>query len=311
MFLDEFLDVALVARLRPPSLFVLSRLLVELLHDLVQPAVAQPEQLPLLASDHGDDRAVRTGDERYQRCQVEVAADTDAVGNPLEQRQGRPEVVVARREDRQAPGPVTLEIVVEPARDALEVALQARASIVREVRPLRLLRRREQRVHSRLRVAGRRHLRWIEVDVDADRAAVLGAEPRELAELYPGHRTGHSRRFLYHGAPILCVALRRDRLHGGARRPTARGARGDASRGGSPNARRRPALSKLTPEPAVQPRLIGGRPPLRRERVPPCARARRPAQRRARGGALRVPSRRCLPQLRGTNGHRRMAGGTP
>jgi hypothetical protein len=79
MLLDELLDVALVATLRPPALVVLTGLLVVVLRYLLEAPGTQPIELSLLATDDGDDRSVRVRDERYERREVEAVPDSDAV----------------------------------------------------------------------------------------------------------------------------------------------------------------------------------------------------------------------------------------
>src|SRR5437773_12114978 len=62
----------------------------------------------------------------------------------------------------------------------------------------------DQRVHSTGRVTGGRGDARVEIDVDADRAAFLRAEPRQFAEPIPAHRCSHLR-LPYRKAAILCV----------------------------------------------------------------------------------------------------------
>ena len=133
MLLHELLDVPLVARLRPAALVVPAGLLLEVVADLLQPPCLQPVQVSLLAPDDGDDRPVRARDDGNERREEEVPADLEAVGHGLGQGDRRPEVVEARGEDRRRLRAVTVEVVVEPARDPLEVRLQAAALLVRQI----------------------------------------------------------------------------------------------------------------------------------------------------------------------------------
>ena len=72
VLVDELLDVALVARLRPAALVVPAGLLVVVLGDLLEPPAAQPVELAALAADDGDERALAAADERHERREVEA-----------------------------------------------------------------------------------------------------------------------------------------------------------------------------------------------------------------------------------------------
>src|ERR1043166_3603577 len=62
----------------------------------------------------------------------------------------------------------------------------------------------DQRVHSNGRITGGRRDARVEIDVDADRAAVLRAEPRHLAAPVPAHRCSRQR-LPYRKAAIVCL----------------------------------------------------------------------------------------------------------
>src|SRR5436190_3442128 len=205
MLLDELLDVALIARLRPAALIVATRLLIELVDDLLEAPGSQPVDLALFASDNGDDRPVATRDEGNERREVEVAAHANTFGDGLREQQRAPVVVEGGGEDGKPVRAVTLELVVEPPSDALEVRLQPEAPLVREIGPVDLLGLVQDGIHSRLRVPRRRHLRRIQVQVEADGTAVLGAERRELAQSWPGHGSRHRPPVGYHDGAILCL----------------------------------------------------------------------------------------------------------
>ena len=80
--------------------------------------------------------------------------------------------------------------------EPLEVGLQSAANLVGQVGPRRAVRLRrqvEQRMDPRRRVAGGRDAARIEVEVEADRAAVLGPEGRKLAQTVEAdHRCRHT-----------------------------------------------------------------------------------------------------------------------
>jgi hypothetical protein len=129
---------------------------------------------------------------------VKVAAHANSVRHRFDQRTGTPNVVEACREDGEPVRPVTVEVVLEELADSLEVGFQADALIVRQaavggtVAPLRI---REKRVETRVGISrGGRQAR-IEVDEEADRAALLGAELRELSQRVPVHCLGHTHTF--------------------------------------------------------------------------------------------------------------------
>src|SRR5439155_24682131 len=81
VILDELLDVALVARLRPAALVVPARLLVELLFELLEPPSPEPVEIPPLTTDDSYEQALAPPDERHERPQVEHPTDLDPVGH--------------------------------------------------------------------------------------------------------------------------------------------------------------------------------------------------------------------------------------
>jgi hypothetical protein len=116
-------------------------------------------------------------------------------------------------------GSVSVEPTVEELIEPLEVCLQPAPDLVGEVgsrRAMRLRRGIEQRMHTRRRVAGGRNAARIEVEVQADRAAVLGPKGRKLAQSVEAH---HRCR---HTAPF-CLAEPDSKLPENRARGTPRG----------------------------------------------------------------------------------------
>jgi hypothetical protein len=190
---DEVLDVPLVARLRPAALVVPARLLLCAVDDLPKPPRAQPEELATLPPDHRDDRAVAP-DERRERRQAERRPNADRVADRLGQRQRPPDAVEPGAEEREAARAVAVEVGVEEAADALEVGLEPLALLVRQAVALRrvaLLCRVEERVDLRRHLRGCRRIGRVEVEEDADRAALAGAEAGEVSKLVPADGCRH------------------------------------------------------------------------------------------------------------------------
>ena len=79
---DELLDVALVARLRPAARLVLPLRLLRLVDLLLEPAAPQAEDATLLARDHRDERAVAAAHRPGERHQVELPAEVHGVVDP-------------------------------------------------------------------------------------------------------------------------------------------------------------------------------------------------------------------------------------
>src|SRR5207253_7383792 len=142
------------------------------------------------------------------------------------------------------------------------------------------------------------------VEIEADSATVLRTEAGKLAEELPRDRLSHACPYL----PCKRRLYARG-VHDWPRSPGARRARRDAAGGRSRDAARRPPLSRLAPQPTVQPGPAAWRARGGRHRVPPRGGARRPPERRAGRGAVRLPARGRLPELRRAEGDGRLAGG--
>ena len=195
---DELFDVPLEPGLRPATLIVAAGHLFGAVGDLVEPPCVQPEEVSALTADDGDERTVAAAHERHERRKVELASDVDAVRHGLDQRSRPPHVVEARREHREAARAVAVELVGEPLADSLEVLSQPDALVVRQ--PAVVLRGValavvQQGAHPSGDVAGGRRRARVEIDVEADRAALLCSELRQLAEPIPAHRFGHAGSF--------------------------------------------------------------------------------------------------------------------
>ena len=175
---------------------------------------------PCSRSDDGDEGAVPAPEQRHERREQEVVGDARRVGHGRRQREDAPDVVQPGREHGEPVGAVPVELAVEEPLEPLEVGLQPAAHLVREIGPRRAVRLRrevEQRVHARRRVAGRRDAARIEVEVEADRAAVLGPERRQLAQTVEAdHRCRHIALSAWPG-PILSFPGRSARNTSGLR----------------------------------------------------------------------------------------------
>ena len=207
---DELLDVPLVARLRPAALVVAAGCVVVLLDDLLEPAGAQAVEVAPLAADEDHQRALAAADQRDEWREVEAAVDLDRIRNARAQRQRHPEVVQRAAEDGQAERAVAVELLLEVLAQPVAVAVQPLALLVRQLRPPRRLRALDlidQRVHARVGRRGGRRVARIEVDVEADRAAVLRPKAREVAQAVPRHCRGH-RESLRRKAAILFIRFR-------------------------------------------------------------------------------------------------------
>ena len=137
VLLDEVLDVALVARLRPAALAVPAGRLLGLVDDLDEPATGEAvDGAPLARED--DDEAAVAAELPGERCHDELAADPHEIPHRLGERQ-RPELAVGGRgEDRDALCPVPVELVVPPGADARQVVLQGEPAVPRAAVRLRL-----------------------------------------------------------------------------------------------------------------------------------------------------------------------------
>jgi hypothetical protein len=128
---DELLDVPRVTRLRPAALVVPARLVLGTVDDLLEPPCAEAKDLPALAADERDDRAVVAAHELCERREVEAAADVYVVRDRPRDRK-RPENV-SGHEHAQPASTFTAELVVEELPDPGEVPLQPLAVGVREL----------------------------------------------------------------------------------------------------------------------------------------------------------------------------------
>src|SRR6266516_6663160 len=133
MLPDDVLDVALVASLRPAALVVPPRHVLRLVRALDAPARAQPIDLAALAAHEGHEDAVAATDERDKRREVELLVDRQRVVDRICDAERAPESVEARGEHGGAARAVAVELVVEPRRDPLEVALQRLAAVAAQL----------------------------------------------------------------------------------------------------------------------------------------------------------------------------------
>src|SRR4051812_9072986 len=191
---DDLVDVALVARLRPPALRVLVRRLLELVLDLLEPSAAQPVELAALAADDGDERALAAAEQPEQRREVQRFREPNVVGDGTRQRQRQPQVVELRAEDRVRAHAAAVEVEREVLLDPLDVGVERLLLLARERVGLEAggaAAHVEQRVDARLDVARVDRVLRVEVEIEADRTALCGAEARKLAEYVESHRRRH------------------------------------------------------------------------------------------------------------------------
>ena len=190
--------MALVPRLRPAALVVLARLLLREVGDLLELPGAQPVEEAQLAADVRNDGALAAADERDERREVEVAPDLDLVRHGLAERQCLPDVVEPGAEHRDAVGAVPVELLAEEVLDPLEVLAQPDpllVGLVTSVGAVRLRALVDEGVDARRCIAGRGRVARMEVEVEADRAALRSSESGELPQRVPGHGAGHGPRF--------------------------------------------------------------------------------------------------------------------
>ena len=176
VIVDELLDVALVSGLRPPALVMAAGLLLEVFLQFLEAAGPQPVEISALATDEGDDRALAAPHERDEGGEVEGAADADRVRHRLAQRQVMPHVVEPCREDGESAGPVAGELLLEEAADPLDVLAQPLPLLVGQVGPSRRVRALDlvdESVDATRGVARSRRDAGIEVEIEADRAALF------------------------------------------------------------------------------------------------------------------------------------------
>ena len=132
-----------------------------------------------------DDDAVPASEQRNERRDQKVVGDPRGVGNRGRQRQHAPDVVRPRGEHGQPRAPSRSNAPSKYCVEPLEVFLQPALDLVREIgarRTVRLRREVEERMYARRDRAARRRDARIEIDVEADCAALLGAESGELAQ---------------------------------------------------------------------------------------------------------------------------------
>src|ERR671937_2242917 len=194
VLLDELLDVPLVARLRPAALVVTARLLLEMLLELLQPTGPQTVQIAALAPDEGDDRAFATPHEGHERREVERPPDLDRVPHRLAQGQVVPDVVETGAKDRVAARALAAELLREEPAEPLDIPPQPFPLLVRQLRPagsvgaVDLV---EQGVRAAGGVPGGGRDAGVEIEVEADRAALLRPQPCEVAQAVPRDARGH------------------------------------------------------------------------------------------------------------------------
>ncbi len=180
---DDGLDVALVARLRPTALVVLTGHVLGLVGDLLEVPPVEPVEHPALARHDRHERAFPAAELPRERRDPELRADLPAVDDGRRERHDPEEAVARRREHRKRPSPVAVEIVLPPRLEALQVRLE-RESAVSAAGPAlgQLLGVVDQGVELRPLGRHRGHRRRVEIGVDADRTAVVRAKRRQLPE---------------------------------------------------------------------------------------------------------------------------------
>ena len=160
------------------------RLLGDVGESLEAPA-PEREDAALLAADDRDEGAVALAEQRDERRKQEVVGNARRVGDRRGQAQDAPDVVEPGREEREPVGAVAVELALEEPLHPLEVGLQAGSHLMRQVGTrgaVRLGRGVEQGTHAGRDVACGRGAAGIEIDVEADRDAVLRAEGRQLPQ---------------------------------------------------------------------------------------------------------------------------------
>ncbi len=192
---DDLVDVALVARLRPAALVVPAGSLLGLVDDLVEPAAAEPEELSALAADDRDECAVAAPDAGDERREVELASEPDVVPDAAGKRHLAPEVVQARREEREPAQAGAVEVAAEVALDPVDVLPQRLLLVAGEGAELEAAVPAagvEQRVDLRHHVARVDRRLRVEVEVERDRAPLGRPEAGELAKCVQRHRRSHA-----------------------------------------------------------------------------------------------------------------------
>ena len=186
--------VPLHAGLRKPTLIVAAQLLLEEVVDLLELPGAEAEEVSLLPAHHQHDGPLASPDQGHEGGQVQLAVYLDVVEDRLSQGKGPPHVVEPVGEHGEPVGPVALELVHHIRPDAVEIGLEGEPLVVRQVTAMcavGLGTRVEERVEVRVRIRGRRNHTRVEVQVNADRATLLGLEGCKVSEVVPGDRPCH------------------------------------------------------------------------------------------------------------------------
>ena len=119
---DDRLDVALVASLRPAALVVAAGNLRRLVGEGTQLTAAEPVDVAAFAPDVGDDGAVTMADATNERRELELLAETSLVGDRPRQQQRPEQAVELGGEGRDTTNSLPAELAPEPGRDAIDVA---------------------------------------------------------------------------------------------------------------------------------------------------------------------------------------------
>jgi hypothetical protein len=186
--------VPLQARLRKTALIVTTQLFLEEVVDLLELPAAETEEVSLLPAHHQDDCPLPAPDEGHEGGQVELTVHLDLVEDRLGQWKRPPYVVEAVRKDCEPMGTVALELVHHIRPDPVEIGLESEPLVMRQVAAMcavGLGARVEERVEVGVCIRGRRNDTRVEVQVDADRATLLGLKGCEVSEVVPGDRPCH------------------------------------------------------------------------------------------------------------------------
>src|SRR5439155_26204600 len=130
-----------------------------------------------LPRDEGDEAPV-VSELGRERCDEEPRPEVHGVTGGLGERQRPEEVVRGGREDCDATGAVTDELVAPPGPDAAEIVAKCPAAVVADL----LLSGRHGRAEPRVGGRDRGGRGRVEVEIDAEGASRRGAIGRELAE---------------------------------------------------------------------------------------------------------------------------------
>ena len=213
VLLGEIVDVALEVRLRPAALVVAARRLLRLVGDLLEASAAQRVDAPLLAARRRATSApLAAADERHERREQEVVRDTDRVGDRRRQRHAcsrRCRGPAAKTASPCAPSRANSDSKKRWMRSK-SAFRPRRTSWARSPRWRRATSSR-RRGASCTRVAmsrGGRGDARIEIQVEADRAAVLRPEARQLTQSVPADRRVVIGAFLPERRSMLRVSRR-------------------------------------------------------------------------------------------------------